>query len=112
ILTVLVIVILALHVRLLDYHWPYLRNIDSYNFMRDMQLIVENHGIFPGYDPLMLAPDGLYKGSGTFYPYFGAYSYMLYRIISPDIALWQFLVWWPALVASLIAIPAYFLTKK
>lgn len=112
IIAVLLIVLLATHVRLLDYRWPYLRNIDSYNFMRDMQLIVDNGGTFPGHDNLMLAPEGLYKGAGTFYPYFGAYSYMLWRALYPQTQLWQFLIWWPALVAALTAIPMYFLTKK
>jgi dolichyl-phosphooligosaccharide-protein glycotransferase len=112
IILVLFIVLIGIQVRLLDYRWPYLRNIDSYNFLRDMQMVVDNNGVFPGTDPLMLAPEGLYKGLGTFYPYLGAYSYMAFRAISPATQLWQFLIAYPALLASLIAVPAYFLTKK
>jgi dolichyl-phosphooligosaccharide-protein glycotransferase len=112
IILVLFIVLLSTQVRLLDYRWPYLRNIDSYNFLRDIQMIVDNGGVFPGTDPLMLAPEGLYKGISTFYPYLGAYSYMLFHIFSPATLLWQFLIWYPALLGSLIAIPTYFLTKK
>jgi dolichyl-phosphooligosaccharide-protein glycotransferase len=112
IILVLFIVLIGVQVRLLDYRWPYLRNIDSYNFMRDMQMIVDNGGVFPGNEPLMLAPEGLYKGMGSFYPYLGAYSYIAFRAVSPATQLWQFLIGYPALLASLIAIPTYFLTKK
>ncbi|MEM7819493.1 MAG: STT3 domain-containing protein [Candidatus Aenigmatarchaeota archaeon] len=111
---IIIIIILGFYVRLIDYRWPYLRNIDSYNFYREIEDIV-NYGILPGYNPLLLPPygAGVPGSSGKCPPYqcFAAYSYMFYRILSPTTQLWQFLIWFPALLAALMAIPMYFIGK-
>lgn len=36
---------------------------------------------------------------------------MFFHIFMPDMQLWQFLIWFPVLLASLIAIPSYFIGK-
>lgn len=97
-------------VRTLDYRWPYLRNIDSYNFYKEMEEITENDGVLPETDTLKLAPNGTKRGQ-NFYAYVGAYSYMFFRIFMPDMQLWEYLIWFPALLASLMAIPVYFIAK-
>lgn len=104
------IIYLGTTVRTLDYRWPYLRNIDSYNFYREMEEITENNGILPGEDTLKLAPYGTKRGQNP-YAYIGAYSYMFFRTFFPSMQLWQYLIWFPALLASLMAIPVYFITK-
>lgn len=111
---IVIIIIAGFYVRLLDYRWPYLRNIDSYNFYREIQNIIENDGLMPGYDPLLLPPDGVGTpgtvGHFAPYQYIAAYSYMFYNAINP-VALWEFLVWFPALLAAIMAIPMYYIGK-
>ncbi len=115
----LVIFILAFNMRLSgfvmpdgSYRWPYLRNIDSYALMHQMELILENGGIMPAFDILLLAPDGtdivphLYP-----YQYIGAYGYLTVKTFIPDFQLWEFLIYLPALLASLMVIPAYYIGK-
>lgn len=109
-IAIALIVLLGVYVRTLDYRWPYLRNIDSYNFYSEMENIVQNNGKLSSTDPLKLAPDGSARG-GNIFVYLGAYSYMLYRLAFPAVQLWQFLIWWPALLASLMAVPMYYLGK-
>jgi asparagine N-glycosylation enzyme membrane subunit Stt3 len=114
---IIIIMILGFYVRLIDYRWPYLRNIDSYNFYREIEDIVNNNGVMPGYTPLILPP----QGSGILgttisplekpYQFFAAYSYMAFHAISPATQLWQFLIWFPAFIAILMAIPMYFIGK-
>ncbi|MBI2578475.1 MAG: hypothetical protein HYW26_02060 [Candidatus Aenigmarchaeota archaeon] len=104
------LIYLGTTVRTLDYRWPYLRNIDSYNFAKEMEEITENNGTLPGVDVLKLAPYGTKRGQ-DFYAYVGAYFYMFLRLLIPGMTLWQYLVWFPALLASLMAVPMYFITK-
>jgi len=115
VLAIILIIITGFYIRNLDYRWPYLRNIDSYAYYRQMNDIVMNSGVLPEHDDLVLSPEGegRWKGSlaGSLYMYIGAYSYMLFKIFIPGIELWQFLVWFPALLASLAAIPMYFIGK-
>ena len=105
------IILLGIYVRTLDYRWPYLRNIDSYNFYRLMDYIVENKGVLPEYDYLILAPDGASRPVGDPYVYLGAYSYMITRSFIHDLLLWQYLIWFPPFLASLLAIPMYYIGK-
>lgn len=110
VLAILLIIYLGITVRTLDYRWPYLRNIDSYNFFKEMEEIVDNNGVLPETDTLKLAPYGTKRGQ-NFYAYVGAYSYMFFRMLMPEMQLWQYLIWFPALLASLMAIPIYFIAK-
>lgn len=109
-IAILLIIISGVYVRTIDYRWPYLRNIDSYNFFSEMENIVQNNGKLSSTDELKLAPYGSARG-GNIHVYLGAYSYMLYRLAFPSAELWQFLIWFPALLASLMAIPMYFIGK-
>jgi len=105
------LILLALHVRLLDYRWPYLRNIDSYLFYRDMDDIVQ-HGYLSTFDSLARVPEGVEKGVQLFpYQYLGAYSYLFVRLFFPMLQLWQYLIFFPAFLAALMAIPMYFIVK-
>ena len=112
-IVVITIVMLAFYVRLLDYRWPYLRNIDSYMFYRHMDYIVQNNGVMPEHDPLILAPDGWPIRHELFpYQYLGAYTFMFTRMFLPQLELWQYLIYFPALLASLAAIPVYYVDRK
>jgi len=76
-----------------------------------MDEIVANGGVMPSFDNLMLAPDGAPRKVELFpYQYLGAYSYMFVRIFA-DIQLWQWLIYLPAILASLMAIPMYYIGK-
>ncbi len=111
-IVIIAIVLLAFYVRLQDYGWPYLRNIDSYMFYRHMDYIVQNGGIMPAHDPLILAPDGGTIRQELFpFQYLGAYTFMFTRLFFPDLQLIQYLIYFPALVASLAAIPMYYIGK-
>src|SRR3989344_8071456 len=83
---ILVIIFLGVYIRTLDYNLPYLRNIDSYAFGRQMEAIVENNGRLPLRDNLFLAPDGteIVSAGQNFYIYSGAYSYMFFRLFLPQ----------------------------
>lgn len=115
----LVIFLLAYNMRLSGfvnadggYRWPYLRNIDSYALMHQMQLIIDNNGVMPSYDPLLLAPEGVNITPQPFpYQYLGAYGYMLFHMFNPALQLWQFLIYLPAFLAALMVIPAYYIGK-
>ncbi len=112
IIALVVIMILGMYIRLIDYRWPYLRNIDSYNFARDIEDIVNNGGALPARNELAQAPFGVDRViSQDFYVYFSAYAYMFYHIFSQGTSLFQFLIWFPAFLAALMAIPMYFLAK-
>jgi asparagine N-glycosylation enzyme membrane subunit Stt3 len=114
-IAIVLIILLSVHIRLLDYRWPYLRNIDSYVYYRQMDMIIANNGALPDHDPYVLAPDGnaitTNTFAGNFYVYLGAYSYMFFHTFMQDMLLWQFLVWFPPLLASLMAIPMYYIGK-
>lgn len=112
IIAIIIIILLSMYVRLVDYRWPYLRNIDSYVFYRWMDEIVQNNGVLPTLDALQLAPDGFYRPPQWIYPYFyiGAYSYMLVNNFV-HVALWEFLVYFPPFLATLAVIPLYFIGK-
>lgn len=109
-IAIALIIVLAIYVRVLDYDRPYLRNIDSYAFTRQMNDIVENGGTMPVHDDLSLAPDGVDRGVGRdLYVHLGAWLFMLLRNFG--VGFLPFLVWFPAVVASLMAIPMYFIGK-
>jgi dolichyl-diphosphooligosaccharide--protein glycosyltransferase len=81
-------------------------------YYRQMGEIIQNNGILLEHDNLMTAPDGSSRaGGGFFFVYLGAYSYLFFHILFPSMLLWQFLIWFPALLASLAAIPMYFIGK-
>jgi len=111
-IVIISIIMLAFSVRLIDYRWPYLRNIDSYMFARQMDYIIQNNGVMPLHDPLILAPDG-WPIRQELYPfqYLGAYTFMFTNIFFPGLQLWQYLIYFPALLASLAAIPMYYIGK-
>ncbi len=98
------------------YKWDYLRNIDSYTYLREMTLIVKNGGIMPQCFYDRLAPIGdcrqEYMGPPRFpYHYIGSWSYMLIGS-SFGLQLWEWLIYLPAILASLMAIPMYFLGRS
>lgn len=103
------IIILGFELRIFSFHWPYLRNIDSYFFWRHMDYIVE-HGSLPEIDKLMLSPTGLEIGKRVLYQYIGAYSYLFVSYFF-NIELWEYLIYFPAFLASLMAIPMYYIGK-
>ena len=110
VIAIILIMLLSMHLRLSGFYerdWPYLRNIDSFYFWREMGEIVDNNGALPSHDDLRFAPDGFERNVPSLYSYIGAYAYGFFRIFMPDMQLWQFLIWFPALLASLVAIPAY-----
>ncbi len=110
-LALLLIILLAFYIRIFAFNYPYLINIDSYYFYRYMDFIVEDGGI-PNIDPYMLAPEGLNTGSiARFYMYLGAYSYMFFARLFPGLQLWRYLIYFPAAIAALCAIPIYFIGK-
>ncbi|MBI3190911.1 hypothetical protein HYZ41_04390 [archaeon] len=111
IIALILIIVFGAYIRLVDYRWPYLRNIDSYNFARDIEDIVSNGGAFPARNELAQAPFGVDRViSQDFYVYFVAYMYMLYHMATGT-QLFQFLIWFPALLGALAAVPMYFLVK-
>ncbi len=111
-IAVSLIILLAVQVRTLDYRWPYLRNIDSYIFYRHMNEIVQNGGIMPNYDNLILAPEGNIRNMELFpYQYLGAWTYMFFHLFLQNMQLWQYLIYFPAVLASLAAIPVYYIGK-
>lgn len=112
ILALIIIIMLGFYARSMDYRWPYLRNIDSYAFYRQVDEIIINGGVAPTYDNLLLAPQGAPRTPELFpYQYITAYSFMITKLFVPGIQLWQFLIGFPALLASLAAIPMYFIGK-
>lgn len=112
VIAIIAIVFLGVYIRTLDYRWPYLRNIDSYAFYRQMNDAIKNGGIMPTYDNLMLAPDGVPRNPELFpYQYSGAWSYMLFHMFLPGMQLWQYLIYFPAILGSLAAIPMYYIGK-
>lgn len=112
VVAIIIIIVLSMYVRLVDYRWPYLRNIDSYVFYRWIDETVQNNGILPTHDIYELAPVGFYRPPQWIYPYFylGAYSYMLVNNFI-NIQLWEFLIYFPPLLATLAVIPLYFIGK-
>jgi asparagine N-glycosylation enzyme membrane subunit Stt3 len=106
-----------MYVRLFGYftpdggtRWPYLRNIDSYFFLRHIGDTVNAGGIFPIHDNLINAPYGADMVGQAVYYYAAAYPYMLFNsLFKTD--LWIFLAWFAPLLASLVAIPMYFMGK-
>ena len=106
---VIIIVASGFWLRVSTFHYPYLRNIDSYVMWRYMSYIVQ-YGYLPRVDHLMLAPVGLTTGLNVFYQYLGAYSYMFVSMFV-SLKLWQYLIYFPAFLASLMAIPMYFIGK-
>ncbi len=112
VIALVIIILLGMYVRLVDYRWGYLRNIDSYVFYRWMDETVQNGGILPAHDSYQLAPNGFDRPMEWIYPYFyiGAYSYMLTANFV-SITLEQFLIYFPPFLAILAAIPLYFIGK-
>lgn len=119
-IAVLAIISLSMYIRLFGYftpdgetRWPYLRNIDSYFFYRYMDETVNNHGVLPDTDIYRQAPFGKSRADEQlfyFYTYLGSYSYLTIGKLLGE-TLQEFLAWFPALLASLIVIPMYFIGK-
>jgi len=109
---IILIIALGVQVRLLDYRWPYLRNIDSYAFARQIEEVSKYGGLLPK-DDLILSPYGLERTAGghNLYVYISGYAFNFFKFFMPDLTLFQFLLWFPALLASLMAIPMYFIGK-
>ncbi len=111
VLAVLAIVGMGLYVRTFDYKFSYLRNIDSYAFTRQIEDVV-NNGYLPQHDNLSLAPYGQDRPPGRdLYVYIMAYGFDFVRLFLPNYTLFQFLIWAPALMAALMAIPMYYIGK-
>jgi asparagine N-glycosylation enzyme membrane subunit Stt3 len=110
-IAIVFIIFLATYARTVNYNYPYLRNVDSYNFVYEMQQIVDHGHILP-YTNLSLAPNGSPRSAGMdLYPYSMAYSFGLLRLFVPNYSMFEFLVWAPALMIALAAIPIYFIGK-
>ena len=115
-ITILLLIILSVHIRTIDYNWPYLRNIDSYTFAREIERIVEN-GYLPETDPFALSPnfynvpESVSTKRYILYQHLGAYGFFLTKIIFPDIELFEYLIYLPTIIISLVAIPAYFIGR-
>jgi asparagine N-glycosylation enzyme membrane subunit Stt3 len=74
-----------------------------------MEYIVETGGL-PDRDMFMLAPVGMPLQRFNVYQFLGAYSYLFINSLF-SMELWQWLVWLPALLASIVAIPSYYAGK-
>ncbi len=108
---IVLIIFLGTYARTFSYSYPFLRNVDSYNFVYEMQQILDS-GHIRAHDNLSLAPNGLDRQIGRdLYPYIMAYTYSFAKIFSPNYALAQYLIWSPALLIALVAIPMYFIGK-
>ncbi|MBI5332421.1 MAG: hypothetical protein HZB65_02525 [Candidatus Aenigmarchaeota archaeon] len=85
VIAIVIIMLLSMHLRLGGFYennWPYLRNIDSFYFMREMGEIVNNNGALPSHDDLRFAPDGFERNVPSLYSYIGAYSYSFFTCIA------------------------------
>ena len=111
IIALIIIISLGIGLRVSDFHWNYLRNIDSYTFYRWMDDISVN-GKLPLHDNLTYAPIGEER-QAQIYPYqhLGAYSYNFVHLFFPNMQMWQWLIWFTPILASLAAIPMYFIGK-
>jgi len=111
-IAIIIIISLGFYVRVADYPFPYLRNIDSYTSYRWMDEIVKNNGVLPRQDTLVLSPVGAERELQIYpYPYLGALSYMFIHNFIPNLELWQYLIYFPAFLAALATIPMYFIGK-
>lgn len=111
VIVLILLILLAFYVRLLDYRWPYLRNIDSYVFYRQMDEIVQQ-GHMNKFDDLIRVPEGELRETQIYpYPYMGAYLFLFVRLFFPSMVLWQYLIYLPAFLAALMVIPMYFIGK-
>jgi asparagine N-glycosylation enzyme membrane subunit Stt3 len=73
---------------------------------------VQNGGFLPPHDNYMLAPNGINRAMELFpYQNFAAWSYMFLHAFLPNLEIWQYLVYLPAFLAVLAAIPTYFIVK-
>ncbi len=108
----IIIMLLSMYVRLVDYRWPYIRNIDSFVYYRWMDEIVQNNGVLPYHDKYILSPVGQDRQIVWInpYQYIGAYSYILLNALVST-SLMNFLIFFPAFLATLSAIPAYYIGK-
>jgi len=118
------IILLSFWLRTFNFHQNWLLNVDSYFHYRYMKyiangkvenltLIRNNHLVnatYPLYDPLMEAPNGR-EFRPNLYHYLGAYSYLLGKLVIPNLELWVFLIYFPVILTSLCAIPAYYIGK-
>lgn len=108
------IINLSIYVRVADYRWPYLRNIDSYAYYRQMEMIVE-YGKILSEEPLYFNPPSHETPAQGFsfpwYQWLGAYSYMFFRLLLPALELWQYLIYLPAFIVSAASIPMYYIGR-
>jgi len=122
-IVLLAIISLSMYVRMSGYftpdggtRWPYLRNIDSYFFLRHTETTVINGGDFPQHDNLILAPQGNEYRSPTLFTtrfFYVWLSYNAFTLVSlfSNMPLAYFMAWFAPLLASLVVIPAYFIGK-
>lgn len=113
-LAVVAIFMLSFYVRTASFDYNYLLNVDSYFHYRYTKTIVDTGGV-PDTDYLMVAPEGfetsVFARVPSLYNYLGAYSYKLALLFFPGMELWEFLVYFPAVLASLMAVPAYYIGR-
>jgi len=117
-LALILIMLVSAEVRLFGYYdstgvprWSFLRNIDSYYYLRYIDMTLENNGVLPSIDIYKQSPNGEAIGyQHMFYSYLGAYSYLaLGKPFGQTLP--EFLAWFPVLLSSLIVIPVYYLGK-
>jgi asparagine N-glycosylation enzyme membrane subunit Stt3 len=112
-ISLILIFVLAFYVRTFNFHYDYLLNVDSYFQYRYIKFVAD--GGIPQIDYFMAAPEGMKTGLATgvsnIYHYIGGYSYLFTKIFFPNLELWVFLIYLPAILASLMLIPAYFIGK-
>jgi asparagine N-glycosylation enzyme membrane subunit Stt3 len=79
-----------------------------------MELIVENNGALPQ-DPLYFNPPEQIQPPPSFsfpwYQWIGGYSYVFFKSFFPEMQFWQYLIYLPAILVSLAAIPMYYIGK-
>ena len=121
---ILLIMLLSIFFRLDGFDYEYLRNVDSYFFERQINLILE-YGILPEEDsvgalaPKIVAPEEMFSSPFKFdeaysyvYVYLGAFLFIASKLFNPLITLFDFLVIYPTIVMAFAAIPVYYLVKR
>ncbi|MBI2583439.1 MAG: hypothetical protein HYW25_02115 [Candidatus Aenigmarchaeota archaeon] len=100
-----IILVFSYQVRIIGFYnpdgtpkWPFLRNVDSYSYFSEVES--------------MLDGSGSYTLGSRLYQHVTVAAYRLF--VGQEVtmeSLTQFLIWWPAFLISLAAIPAYFLGR-
>jgi asparagine N-glycosylation enzyme membrane subunit Stt3 len=116
VVAVLAIISLSMYIRMFgffsadgDTRWPYLRNIDSYFFYRHTTDTIDNGNVVPDLDTMKLAPYGGDRLPERLYLYISAYGFLVANVFG--ISFFSFMAIFPVLLASLVAIPMYFIGR-